>query len=113
MLLKESQKLWGGRFKKSTDPKLEKLNCSLQLDKRMYAEDIEGSKAYAHALQNINLLTPDEEEQICQGLDQIKIEWDNGEFVTQNEDEDIHSSNERRLKVTISSWNGSLTIRVL
>ncbi|XP_048522508.1 argininosuccinate lyase-like, partial [Dendroctonus ponderosae] len=97
----ESQKLWGGRFVKPTDPKLEKLNCSLAVDKRMYAEDIEGSKAYAHALQNINLLTEDEEAQICQGLDKIRIEWDNTEFVTLSEDEDIHSSNERRLKELI------------
>ncbi|ERL95955.1 hypothetical protein D910_00684 [Dendroctonus ponderosae] len=67
----------------------------------MYAEDIEGSKAYAHALQNINLLTEDEEAQICQGLDKIRIEWDNTEFVTLSEDEDIHSSNERRLKELI------------
>uniref|UniRef100_A0AAR5PMM6 Fumarate lyase N-terminal domain-containing protein n=1 Tax=Dendroctonus ponderosae TaxID=77166 RepID=A0AAR5PMM6_DENPD len=85
----ESQKLWGGRFVKPTDPKLEKLNCSLAVDKRMYAEDIEGSKAFAYALQNINLLTEDEEAR----LDKIRIEWDNAEFVTLSEDEDIHCQN--------------------
>lgn len=38
----EGHTLWGGRFTNATDPKLEKLNCSLGLDKRMYAEDIQG-----------------------------------------------------------------------
>ncbi|XP_050297356.1 argininosuccinate lyase [Anthonomus grandis grandis] len=94
-------KLWGGRFTHSTDPKLEALNESLHFDKRMYAEDIEGSKAFAQGLSRINLLTKEEMMQICDGLDKIQIEWDKNEFAIKNGDEDIHTANERRLKELI------------
>lgn len=65
----------------------------------MYAEDIVGSKAYAKCLASINLLSEDETTAICEGLEQIKIEWDNGSFEIKHGDEDIHTANERRLKV--------------
>ncbi|CAH1122484.1 unnamed protein product [Ceutorhynchus assimilis] len=97
----ESHKLWGGRFTRTTDPKLEKLNCSLNLDRRMYAEDIEGSQAYARGLSKIGLLTEMENDQICSGLDEIKIEWDHNEFIVKSGEEDIHTTNERRLKELI------------
>lgn len=75
------------------------MNSSIQIDKRMFAEDIEGSVAYASALKTIGLLTDDECEQIHDGLQKVKQEWQEGEFVIQNGDEDIHTANERRLKV--------------
>lgn len=65
----------------------------------MYAEDIVGSKAYAKSLASINLLTKDETSAIYKGLDQIRIEWDNRSFEIKSGDEDIHTANERRLKV--------------
>lgn len=92
--------MWGGRFKSKTNAELEKLNSSIELDQRMYAEDIDGSKAYAKCLADINLLTEEETEEICDGLDRIRLEWDENEFLIKN-DEDIHSANERRLKVYI------------
>ncbi|XP_019866389.2 argininosuccinate lyase [Aethina tumida] len=99
---KESaSKLWGGRFTQSTNPALEKLNASIGLDKRMYSEDIQGSQAYAQALLKIDLLTEKEAISICQGLEKVKIEWDNEEFLIKDGDEDIHTANERRLKELI------------
>ncbi|KAF7272088.1 argininosuccinate lyase isoform X2 [Rhynchophorus ferrugineus] len=100
-MAQENHKLWGGRFTCKTNSKLEKLNCSLNLDRRMYAEDIEGSKAYAQSLKDINLLTETEADSICAGLDEIKLEWDNDEFVIKAGEEDIHTVNERRLKELI------------
>lgn len=64
----------------------------------MYSEDIDGSKAYAKSLQHIKLLTQEECEEIWRGLETIRLEWDANSFVIKN-DEDIHSANERRLKV--------------
>ncbi|XP_060528402.1 argininosuccinate lyase [Cylas formicarius] len=96
----ENSKLWGGRFAGKTDPNLEKLNCSISTDKRMYREDVEGSKAYAKALEKVNLLTKTESEAICKGLEEINLEWFKNEFIIEN-DEDIHSANERRLKELI------------
>lgn len=65
----------------------------------MYAEDIEGSKAYAKALNKINLLSSEETEAICRGFDTIQFEWDEDLFEIKPADEDIHTANERRLKV--------------
>lgn len=94
-----SHKLWGGRFTSSTDPSLEELNASLHIDKRLYAEDIEGSQAYARCLNKTNLLTDEETKSICEGLDKVKQEWDSGNIEVKPGDEDIHTLNERRLKV--------------
>ncbi|XP_022918642.2 argininosuccinate lyase [Onthophagus taurus] len=96
-----SNKLWGGRFTTSTSPELEKLNSSIDLDKRLYAEDIICSKMYSKSLCSINLLTDDETKSICDGLDRIKIEWEQGDFKILPGDEDIHTANERRLKELI------------
>lgn len=45
-----TKKLWGGRFRGDIDPIMDQFNSSLQFDKRMWAEDLQGSKAYAKAL---------------------------------------------------------------
>lgn len=91
--------MWGGRFTASTNPSLEKLNSSIEIDKRMFAEDIDGSVAYASALKSIGLLTYEECIQIHEGLHKVKLEWEQGKFAIQDGDEDIHTANERRLKV--------------
>ncbi|KFQ40202.1 Argininosuccinate lyase, partial [Mesitornis unicolor] len=44
-------KLWGGRFSGSTDPVLESLNASISFDQRLAKVDIQGSMAYAKALE--------------------------------------------------------------
>ena len=43
-------KLWGGRFQKSTDKKVDDFNSSIRFDKRMYKQDIKGSIAHATML---------------------------------------------------------------
>lgn len=65
----------------------------------MWLEDIEGSIAYAKALNLANLLTENERDDIIKGFELIKIEWRDNKFFIKNEDEDIHTANERRLKV--------------
>ncbi|XP_077275411.1 argininosuccinate lyase isoform X2 [Temnothorax americanus] len=67
----------------------------------MYAEDIQGSVAYARALCKINLLSQEEMQLINVAFKQIQDEWDNNKFIINHEDEDIHSANERRLSELI------------
>ena len=43
-------KLWGGRFSKQTDEKVDDFNSSIRFDSRMYAQDIHGSQAHAEML---------------------------------------------------------------
>ncbi|WFD23539.1 argininosuccinate lyase [Malassezia equina] len=102
------KKLWGGRFTGETDPIMHAFNESLSYDKRMWAQDIRGSQAYAKALIGCGILTEQEAQQIIEGLDQVGKEWANGTFKAAPEDEDIHTANERRLKELIGAVAGKL-----
>lgn len=73
-------------------------NESLSYDQRMHKADILGSQAYARALHKRGILTAEELEAIVVGLDKVEEEWAAGTFVVnKDEDEDIHTANERRL----------------
>lgn len=91
------KKLWGGRFAKATDAQLEQFNASLAFDRRLYAADIAGSIAYAQALVETDVLTPEEADEIIEGLKAVLAEFEAGTFVFQPLDEDIHTAVERRL----------------
>ncbi|KIP08178.1 hypothetical protein PHLGIDRAFT_104769 [Phlebiopsis gigantea 11061_1 CR5-6] len=102
------QKLWGGRFTGKTDPLMHEFNQSLRYDKRMYAADITGSIAYAKALTKVGILTADEEQKIASGLQTVGKEWEDGVFSIKEDDEDIHTANERRLSELIGPLGGKL-----
>ncbi|XP_029468159.1 argininosuccinate lyase [Rhinatrema bivittatum] len=104
----EGDKLWGGRFVGDTDPIMEMFNSSIATDQRMWAADIQGSRAYAKALEKAGLITSVELEQIVTGLGKISEEWSKGSFVVAKGDEDIHTANERRLKELIGEAAGKL-----
>ena len=57
-------KLWGGRFTKNTSGIMEEFNASIGFDKRMYAEDIEGSIAHSRMLNKIGILSVEEQKNI-------------------------------------------------
>ena len=90
-------KLWGGRFKESTAPLVEEYTQSVDFDKNLYAEDIAGSRAHARMLAAQGILSPEEAEQIIQGLDQIQKEIEQGTFIWQKSLEDVHMNIEHRL----------------
>lgn len=91
------QKLWGGRFTGATDPLMDLYNASLPYDKKMYAQDLEGTRVYTMGLEKLGLITPEELSEIHRGLKLIHEEWANNKFVEKYGDEDIHTANERRL----------------
>ncbi|BGP30447.1 argininosuccinate lyase [Rhodotorula toruloides] len=98
-----AQKLWGGRFTTGTDPLMWEFNQCLSYDKALYAVDVAGSKAYALALSRTTppILTSHELSEIHRGLDQVQSEWESGTFEIKQDDEDIHTANERRLSEII------------
>lgn len=104
----KKQKLWGGRFRGSVDPVMDKFNESLSFDRRMWQADIQGSQAYAGALAKANVITKDECQSIIEGLEKVSKEWNDGLFKVQEGDEDIHTANERRLTELIGSVGGKL-----
>jgi len=89
--------LWGGVFSEPTDDDLRKLNDSFWFDRRMYAQDIAGSVAYARAMARAGVLTESESAQIVDGLAKVKAEFDAGTFTVGANDEDVHTAVERRL----------------
>lgn len=74
-----------------------KYNDSLPFDKVFYAQDIAGSIAFARANVKTGILKEEEFQAIQAGLEQVKKEWENGNFQIKDGDEDIHTANERRL----------------
>jgi len=100
--------LWAGRYEHNAAESLRKLNDSLPFDKRMYAEDIQGSVAWAKALARSGVLTDEEAAQINEGLVRVKAEFDAGIFVYAPGDEDIHTAVERRLTELIGAVAGKL-----
>jgi len=98
----------GGRFKGGTDPIMEKFNESISFDKRMWAQDLKGSMAYAKGITKIGIITEEEGAQLQEGLDMVYQEWADGTFEIKPGDEDIHTANERRLTELMGPVGGKL-----
>jgi argininosuccinate lyase len=92
-----SDKPWGGRFDAPTDSFVEAFNASVDVDARMYAEDIAGSKAHARMLAKQGILSDADVAAILEGLDAIQAEIERGEFTFTIALEDVHMNIEARL----------------
>jgi argininosuccinate lyase len=92
-----SKRLWGGRFAASLDARIDALNRSLPFDVRLYAEDIEGSIAWAGALRRAGVLTGKQHREVVKALKQVRREFDEQQFKELPTDEDIHTAVERRV----------------
>jgi argininosuccinate lyase len=90
-------KLWGGRFVEATDRLVEQFSASVRFDRRLYAQDIRGSIAHARMLAHTSVLTPEECQKIIEGLENILIDIERGEFAWVDELEDVHMNIEARL----------------
>jgi len=92
-----SEKPWGGRFESPTDEFVEAFNASTDVDARMFAEDIAGSKAHARMLCEQGILSQQDLNAILRGLDEISGEINSGEFEFTIALEDVHMNIEARL----------------
>ena len=92
-----SDKLWGGRFDEATDEFVERFTASVDFDKRLYKHDIQGSIAHATMLASVGVLTDNEKNKIIQGLQDIEIDIERGEFAWSVALEDVHMNIEARL----------------
>ena len=103
-----SKKLWGGRFKQSTDALMETFSASISFDKRLYDCDIEGSIAHCKMLARCKIITSAESKKIIKGLQRILRECDEGRFEFSVRLEDIHMNIESRLREIIGPVAGKL-----
>ena len=92
-----TEKLWDGRFSEKTDAIVETFTASIDVDKRLYVCDIEGSAAHCRMLAKTGIITDAEAAAIINGLDQIRDEIQQGRFSFHDRLEDIHMHIETRL----------------
>jgi argininosuccinate lyase len=100
--------LWGGRFKGKMAHDAFDFNTSLTFDYRLGDQDVHSSLAWATALREAGVLTPEECHHICQGLKVIQKELESQVFEFREDDEDIHTAVERRLGELIGADAGKL-----
>ena len=90
-------KLWGGRFQKSTDKKVDDFNSAIRFDKRMYKQDIKGSVAHATMLGRQNIIPKEDSDKIVAELKNILKDIEDGKVEFEIDAEDIHMNIEKIL----------------
>jgi argininosuccinate lyase len=92
-----ANQMWGGRFAEGPDAIMQAINASIGFDRRLYAQDIAGSRAHAAMLAATGILTNKDAEAIGEGLLTVLSEIETGTFGFRVELEDIHLNIEQRL----------------
>jgi argininosuccinate lyase len=105
---KTANALWGGRYAAGPAAIMSEINASIDVDRRLYAEDIAGSKAHAAMLVKQRIIDAKDGEAVQNGLDRILAEIESGKFVFRTEHEDIHMNVEARLAALIGPAAGRL-----
>ena len=103
-----SEKLWGGRFSKTTDEMINEFQASIGFDRRMYREDIAGSIAHAAMLAKVGILSEEDRAAIEKGLKDILAQIEHGDFDFSVALEDIHMNIEKRLTDAIGDAGSRL-----
>ena len=103
-----SEKLWGGRFSKTTDEMINEFQASIGFDRRMYREDIAGSLAHAAMLAKVGILSEEDRAAIENGLKDILAQIEHGDFDFSVALEDIHMNIEKRLTDAIGDAGSRL-----
>jgi argininosuccinate lyase len=93
----KEKKLWAGRFQKPVSRIVEQFTESVSFDRRLYRQDIAGSRAHARMLAACGLLTPQERDSILSGLDRIEKGIETGKFEFRADREDVHTNIEAAL----------------
>ena len=100
--------MWGGRFAEGPSAVMRDINVSIGVDKRLWRQDIAGSRAHAAMLAAAGILSAEDAAAIAKGLDAIEVEYIAGGLVENAALEDIHMHVEARLKAIIGEPAGRL-----
>ncbi|RJP75348.1 MAG: argininosuccinate lyase [Desulfobacteraceae bacterium] len=92
-----SEKPWDGRFSEKTDTSVEAFTSSIQVDKRLYLHDIQGSAVHCKMLAKQSIIQEEDADDILEGLGKVRMEIERGEFHFDDSLEDIHMHIERSL----------------
>ena len=93
----KNKALWHGRFTHAPSSELMDFTASIDIDRRLAPEDIEGSRAHVRMLGKTKILDGKEVTAILAALDTTQAEIEAETFVWVESDEDIHTAIERRV----------------
>ena len=105
---KNNQTIWGTRIQKSTSTIFQKVGNSIDIDKRLYKEDIAGSIAHVEMLFKQKIISFKIKNKIIYGLNKIEKEISKEKFIFNKKYEDIHINIEKRLFQIIGEEAGYL-----
>ncbi|GDX60666.1 argininosuccinate lyase [Nitrosomonadaceae bacterium] len=97
LVIKGNKKIWSGRFSEPVSELVQRYTASVHFDQRLAEYDIQGSIAHAEMLSATGIISKKDLIAIKQGLEQIRNEIYNGEFIWLSELEDVHLNIEMRL----------------
>ncbi|MDA0369000.1 MAG: argininosuccinate lyase [Proteobacteria bacterium] len=100
--------LWGGRFAAGPSAIMARINASIDVDRRLYKQDIAASRAHCQMLVDAAIIAAADGKAILGGLDTVEAEIDSGAFNFSAKLEDIHMNVESRLKDLIGDVAGRL-----
>jgi argininosuccinate lyase len=103
-----SNTMWGGRYAAGPAEIMERINASIDFDRRLYAQDISGSKAHCRMLVDCKIIAAADGEAILTGLDAILKDIEAGDFKFKTSLEDIHMNVEAALADRIGETAGRL-----
>ncbi|MFK4793369.1 argininosuccinate lyase [Sphingobium sp. ZW T5_29] len=100
--------MWGGRFAAGPASVMREINASIPFDKRLWKQDIAGSKAHVAMLAKQGIVSVDDAQSISQGLDTVAAEYEANGVPVNLDLEDIHMVTESRLAELIGPAAGRL-----
>src|SRR5580692_9616585 len=103
-----SNKMWGGRFSAQPDAVMAAINTSIDVDRKLFRQDIAASQAHAEMLAKQGIISAQDAKRIAHGLDTILSEIEAGKFRFRRALEDIHMNVEGRLEELIGPAAGRL-----
>ena len=100
--------LWAGGFGAGPDPRMWAFTASLAVDRRLWRQDVAGSRAHVRALVRAGVLGGEEGDRLLDGLAKVAAELASGSFGWAAGDEDVHTAVERRLTELTGPLGGKL-----
>ena len=102
----KNKTVWSGRFKSSTSKSFQRIGASINVDKRLYEQDIFASKIHTQMLIKKKIIPAKKGKKILKGLDKIKGQIRKGKFIFKEKFEDIHLNIEKKLYEIIGDSAG-------
>ncbi len=102
----KNKTVWSGRFKSSTSKSFQRIGASINVDKRLYEQDIFASKIHTQMLIKKKIIPYKDGKKILKGLEKIRGQIKKGKFIFKEKLEDIHLNIEKKLYEIIGNSAG-------